>query len=139
MYQKKEETLDEFVTRCHIKAANCQFEEAEEQERIIEQILASTPISEFQKFLLDKEKGCSLEDVLNEGRKHEAATNNMKMIRENRCTAGGATVTETGINILKQKIKNYCKCCGKVTQGTKKTVQQKTQNAISVEKLGTGK
>ena len=35
------------------------------------------------------------------------------MIRENRCTAGGATATETGINILKKKIKNYCKCCGK--------------------------
>ena len=49
MYQNSTETLDDFVTRFRNKAADCDFTENEESERIIEQILASTPICETRR------------------------------------------------------------------------------------------
>ncbi|XP_063956823.1 uncharacterized protein LOC135154503 [Lytechinus pictus] len=54
--QKTDETIDEFVTRCRDKAKNCDFEEAELNERIMEPVIASTPSLEFQKSLLDQPK-----------------------------------------------------------------------------------
>ena len=38
------ETLDDFCTRARTTALKCQFEEKELEERIIELIIASTPI-----------------------------------------------------------------------------------------------
>nr|XP_054760675.1 uncharacterized protein LOC129266939 [Lytechinus pictus] len=70
--QKADETIDEFVTRCRDKAKNCDFEEAELNERIMELVIASTPSLEFQKSLLDQPKGYKVEQILVEGRKYEA-------------------------------------------------------------------
>ena len=70
--QKKDESIDEFVTRCRDKAKNCDFEETELDERIMELAIASTPSEEFQKSLLDQPKGYKIEKILVEGRKYEA-------------------------------------------------------------------
>ena len=71
--QKEDESLDEFVTRARTQAQMCEFEDKEMQERIIELIIAGTKLEVFRRELLGKEKGLTLQEVLNEGRKHEAA------------------------------------------------------------------
>ena len=132
-YQKKEETLDEFVTRCKTKSAECDFSKEEEMERIIEQILASTPIPEFQKFLLDKPKGYPLTDVLAEGRKHETAFLNIKMIKESRGAAGGAS-TNTEISFIKKK--NVCLRCGKDHARTRNACPAINSKCYTCGKIG---
>ena len=132
-YQKKEETLDEFVTRCKTKSAECDFSKEEEIERIIEQILASTPIPEFQKFLLDKPKGYPLTDVLAEGRKHETAFLNIKMIKESRGAAGGAS-TNTEISFIKKK--NVCLRCGKDHARTRNACPAINSKCYTCGKIG---
>ena len=71
--QKEEESLDEFVTRARTQAQMCEFEDKEMQERIIELVIAGTKMEVFRRELLGKENGLTLQEVLNEGRKHEAA------------------------------------------------------------------
>jgi len=70
--QSTSETLDEFVIRCKEQAGKCDFDPAEADERIIELITASTPIEDFQKYILDQPKTSALEAVLVQGRKYEA-------------------------------------------------------------------
>ena len=54
--QKVDETIDQFVTRCRDKAKSCDFEANELDERVIELVIASTPIAELQKSLLEKQR-----------------------------------------------------------------------------------
>ena len=57
---RSEESVDDFVTRARTQALKCEFEESELEERIIELMIASTPIEEFQRELLGKAKGYKL-------------------------------------------------------------------------------
>ena len=50
----------------------CEFEESELEKRIIELMIASTPIEAFQRELPGKAKGYKLTDALAEGRRFEA-------------------------------------------------------------------
>ncbi|KAJ8046317.1 hypothetical protein HOLleu_04951 [Holothuria leucospilota] len=68
----KQESLDDFINRCRQKAAECDFNQNEIAERIIELVIASTPFVTFQKDLLDTPKGYTIEDVLKEGFTYEA-------------------------------------------------------------------
>ena len=70
--QRSEESVDDFVTRARTQALKCEFEESELEERIIELMIASTPIEAFQRELLGKAKGYKLTDALAEGRRFEA-------------------------------------------------------------------
>ena len=71
--QQEGESLDEFVTRARTLGQQCNFEEKDLQERIIELIIASTPMEPFRRELLGKGPDLTLEDVVKEGRQHEAA------------------------------------------------------------------
>ena len=70
--QRSEESVDDFVTRARTQALKCEFEESELEERMIELMIASTPIEAFQRGLLGKAKGYKLTDALAEGRRFEA-------------------------------------------------------------------
>ena len=70
--QKPNKTIDEFVNRCRSKAKECDFKDAELSERLVELVIASTPIEAFQKDLLDKPKGFSIDDMNYTGRIYEA-------------------------------------------------------------------
>ncbi|XP_038052821.1 uncharacterized protein LOC119725487 [Patiria miniata] len=70
--QKPDESLDNFVNRCRAKAHECNFGPEEMTERIIKLVIASTTSESFQKDLLDKPIGFSIDDMLQEGRKYEA-------------------------------------------------------------------
>ena len=71
--QNANETLDDFINRCRIVASKCDFSEAELNERLIELIIISTPIPEYQKELLTKDKNFTLNQALQLGRTHEAS------------------------------------------------------------------
>ena len=70
--QRSEGSIDDFVTTARTQALKCEFEESELEEKIIELMIASTPIEAFQRELLGKTKGCKLTDALAEGRPCEA-------------------------------------------------------------------
>ena len=53
-------------------AKKCEFNEDEKNERLIELIIASTPITELQKELLNKTKGFTLQAAIKLGRTYEA-------------------------------------------------------------------
>ena len=71
--QQEGESLDEFVTRACTLGQQCNFEEKDLQEWLIELIIASTPMEPFRRELLGKGPDLTLEDVVKEGRQHEAA------------------------------------------------------------------
>ena len=77
MRQEKTESLDNFVTRAQLQAQKCEFSIPELEERLIELIISSTPISEFQRKLLEAEKGTRLNDVIKMGRTFEATNSHV--------------------------------------------------------------
>ena len=118
-YQQTDESLDEFYTRCKEKTKNCAFTHDEEKERIIEQLLASTPIEDFRKWLLDQEQGVTMETVLKEGRKYEVTQNSIRYLQDRSLgvtsMVSGVTSTSTDINAITQYNRgsgSKCKRCG---------------------------
>ena len=79
--QKQNESLDDFISRCKLKALECEFDQNELQERIIELIIASTPIPDFQKELLMKPKGFKLSEALTLGRTFEASSKHLQQLQ----------------------------------------------------------
>ena len=80
--QKPNESLDEFVNRCKLLALKCEFSDSELAERLLELIIASTQIVDFQKELLQKDKGYTLHDAIKLGRSYEARDSNVKQIKD---------------------------------------------------------
>ena len=54
--QQQDENLDFFINRCKLLALKCEFDDNELNERLIELIIARTPIPDFQKELLGQKK-----------------------------------------------------------------------------------
>lgn len=75
---KPGEDLHSFVERCREKGNHCDFTPEELAERVIELVISSTPYEGFQKFLLDQEKGYTIENLLKEGRMYEGLSANKK-------------------------------------------------------------
>ena len=70
--QKKDESIDDFVNRCRLLANKCKLSNTELDERLLELIIASTPISDFQRELLEKSDKFTLKEAVELGRKYEA-------------------------------------------------------------------
>ena len=104
--QRSDESLDDFVTRCRRQASKCQFTDEEADERILEQIIASTVIPEFQKDLLEQKKGYKLEQALELGRTYEATKQSMQELK----TMNGAGSTTTVASVFKKPV---CRNCGR--------------------------
>ena len=115
-YQKPDETLDSFVTRCRQQALKCDFtvastdklDEKQIDERILEQIIASTPIEDFQRELLASPKGYKLSQALELGRSYEATDHSISQLKNI-----GAKAATTNVSYVK---KSTCKNCGKSHQ-----------------------
>ena len=78
--QRPDENLDDFVNRCRQIARKCQFDAKELDERILEQIIASTPVRDFQKELLISQKGFTLNEALQLGRTYEASKSHIQAL-----------------------------------------------------------
>ncbi|CAM1302408.1 Uncharacterised protein r2_g1227 [Pycnogonum litorale] len=98
--QNKEETLDDFVTRCRTKGRECDFSTEELQERILKLVMVSTSCEPFQRELLDTPKGYSTQEMLDLGRKYEAIAMGRQTLQAMEPVA--ATIGA----VIKQK----CKC-----------------------------
>ena len=61
--QKAEESLDDLVNRRRRMTQRCSLTEHEQQQRIIELIIVNTPIADFQKELLSKDKTLTLKKL----------------------------------------------------------------------------
>ena len=105
LVQKPEESLDGYMNRCKLLAKNCQFTTTESDERLIELIIASTPIPEYQKELLTKEKGLSLANAIELGRGYEAAANHLRELQNMNKTLP--------VDAFQQIQKSACKNCGR--------------------------
>ena len=66
------ETTSDFICRLREKAGKCDFPVDELNERLIEQLVLSTPTEDFRKDLLSKPKGFPIADVVSMGRQYEA-------------------------------------------------------------------
>ena len=70
------------------------------EERLIEQIIASTPLADYQKELLSKDEEYSLEDAIKLGRTYEASVSHIKQLQQ----------METPQMVHGIRTKNYQKC-----------------------------
>ena len=70
--QQPGETIEEFVSRCRLKAQECDFDDTELSERVMDLVINSTQLEGFQKELLEKPKGYPLQDLIQVGRRYEA-------------------------------------------------------------------
>jgi hypothetical protein len=109
MYQDKQESLDAFVTRCRKCALDCDFEKKELENRIIEQIIVSTPIEAFQKDLLGKDKTLTLDAALEMGRKYEATVFSADKLK----SMGPEEVVKTSVDSVKTPATRKCQNCDK--------------------------
>ena len=105
--QKDTETMDSFYIRCREKARACDFEGQEEKEFFLILLLASTPIAEFQKWLLSQPKTVTLPTVFEEGRKYESQMNNLKHIKERENLQSTSSEGAT-LHAISQKSKETC-------------------------------
>ena len=76
--REAEESLDGFVSRCRRMSQKCSLTGHEQQQRIIELIIASTPTADIQKELLRKDKTLTLEETVSTGKTYEASNIHIK-------------------------------------------------------------
>ena len=69
---KAAESIDDFVNRCQQLALKCEFNEKELNDRVIEAIIQSTPLIEFQNELLTKNNTLTVAQAIAIGRTHAA-------------------------------------------------------------------
>ena len=93
------------MTQCKLQALKCKFNQAELEERLIEQLIVGTRLSELQKELLAKDENLTLDQALNIGRTHEASISHMSQLR--------GMLTRTGVHSVKTVNKSICHSCGR--------------------------
>ena len=72
MHQQIEELIATYVSRLREKASKCEFENYELEERLIENIIVSTPYEELRNELLTKPKGHAISQIIERARAYEA-------------------------------------------------------------------
>ncbi|XP_005108371.1 uncharacterized protein K02A2.6-like [Aplysia californica] len=105
MRQVKSESLDDFVTRAQLQAQKCAFDSVVElEERLIELIISSTPIGDFQRKLLEQQKGVKLANVIKMGRTFEATASHVQQLQ--------TMADSTSISAIKSSTCPPCRNCG---------------------------
>ena len=111
--QEAEESLDDFVNRCRRMTQRCSLIEHEQQQQIIELIIASTPIADFQKELQRKDKTLTLEETVSIGKTYEASNIHIKQLR---AMVNNNYVDNTNIQAIRtptrSTMSNKCLKCG---------------------------
>ena len=113
--QEAEELLDDFINRCRQMTQRCSLTEHEQQQRIIELIIASAPIADFLKELLRKDNTLTLEETVSIGKTYEASNIHIKQLM----AMGNNNNNEDNTNIqairtpTRSTMSNRCLKCGK--------------------------
>ena len=112
--QEAEESLDDFINRCRQMTQRCSLTEHEQQQRIIELTITSTPIADFQKELLSKDKTLTLEETVSIGKTYEGSNIHIKQLR---AMMNNNNVDNTNIQAIItptcSTMSNNCLKCGK--------------------------
>ena len=112
--QEVEESLDDFVNRCRRMALWCSLTEHEQQQRIIELIIASTPNADFQMELLRKDKTLTLEETVCTGKTYETSNIHIKQLRAMVNNNNGDNTNIKAIRTpTSSNMSNNCLKCGK--------------------------
>ena len=82
MRQKEAETVDQFITQCHLQAQRCTFRAKETEERIIEQLIAGTANEDVKRELLGKDEKLTLDEAVKIAQCHEAAIHHLSKLKE---------------------------------------------------------
>ena len=106
--QQQDENLDCFINKCKLLAPKCEFEDNELHERLIELIIAGTPIPDYQKELLGKNKTFTLDEATQLGRAYEASASHVQQIRDM------GTASATAVHSFKRgmNLSARCRNCG---------------------------
>ena len=99
--QEPRESLHDFVNRYKLQVLKCAFTPARTNERLLELIIASTRDSDFQKNLLSKDQGFTLEEALRLGRTYEATASHIQQLNDVRSP-----------NCIQAIRTNTCRNCG---------------------------
>ena len=102
--QRESESIDDYMARCKLQALKCKFSQNEAEERLIEQLIVGTNLSELQKELLGRDDKLTLEQALNIGRTHEASISHMSQLQ-------GVQTRQADIHYVKAGGKTRCYFC----------------------------
>lgn len=126
--QRTGESIDTFVNRCRLQAKKCKFTDEEQNSRILELLIASTPFEQFQKDLLCKDEKFTLPEAVQLGRAYEATAAHSQQLQNLTNDASQAPTQEVaairkGREHRKKPQKparhaektkeSLCKCCGR--------------------------
>ena len=95
------------LLRVRTLAMKCEFDQTEMEERLIELIIASTPLEDFQRDLLGKAKGYKLADALAEGRRYQAIVAGRSKLQQLNPSTG-----EHKLDLLSNKQAQKSRSCG---------------------------
>ena len=104
--QSETESIDDYMARCKLQALKCKFSQNEAEERLIEQLIVGTNLSELQKELLGTDDKLTLEQALNIGRTHEASISHMSQLQ-------GVQTRQADIHYVKTGGKTSCYFCAR--------------------------
>ena len=102
--QTEGESNDGCMTRCKLQALKCKFNQAELEERLIEQLIVGTRLSKLQKELLAKDENLTLDQALNIVRT-QASISHMSQLR--------GMQTGTDVHSIRTVNKSNCHSCGR--------------------------
>ena len=106
--QEENESVDDFITRCHTKIGKCKFNgDAAKEERMIEQIIAGIRYPDAQRKLLTSNENLTIKDAIAICKSHEASITHMKQI--NKLTPANTSVNE----VRQQRETRTCGKCGR--------------------------
>ena len=111
MPQEQCEPVDDFISRLKNLAAKCQFHDnAEVEDRVLDQLIWGSNNSDIQKSLISRDKSLTLAVAIEIARSHEATSKDMKTL------AGGSKSHQEDRSIhaiRKEQEREFCHNCGK--------------------------
>ena len=111
MRQEQCEPVYDFISRLKNLVAKCQFRDnAEVEDRVLDQLICGSNNSDIQKSLISRDKSLTLAIAIEIARSHEATSKHMKTL------AGGSKShqDDRSINaIRKEQEREFCQNCGK--------------------------
>lgn len=136
--QKPTETTDIFLNRCRLQAKKCDFTAHEMNERLVEILIANTPIPDLQKELLNKPKGYTIEEAVKLARTYEASAVYINKIHQLHGLSQIDTINRGGRERQEgnRNTSNLCKNCGRDHRFGKEHCPAKNDICSSCEKMG---
>ena len=108
--QTEGESIDHYMTRCKLQALKCKFNQAELEERLIEQLIVGTRLPELQKELLAKDENLTLDQALNIGMQTRTDVHSIRTVNKSNCHSCGIQHT------MKERCPAHgstCRKCGR--------------------------